>query len=390
MYRLNLASRSFLVLLLLISSCSSNEPTDTQPSFPIDPSTEQLQIERIESIDELMIAFMEDFNVPGASLAIAKDGQLAYAKGYGYASVESKDTVNTSHKFRVASLSKPITAFATFQLIEEDLIELDQRVFGEESILGTDYGTSPYKPGIEEITVRHLLQHTAGGWTNNAQDPMFQHTHLNHQQLISKTIAEVPLNSSPGATYQYSNFGYCILGRIIEKVSGMTYYDYVKENILIPSNAIMDIARPGVARNSNEVTYYSQGGDPYTINVKRMDSHGGWVSSALDFLKMTVRMDGFTSVPDLITINSVNSMLQPSSVNQNYASGWAVNQHNNKWHTGGLPGTSAIVVRTSRDLSWVILLNSTQFGTDYYTKLDQLGWQIVNSVTFTKLYDLLK
>src|SRR5207302_8810176 len=126
--------------------------------------------------------FMHQFSVPGASVAIAKDGRLVYARGFGFADQARGEAVTPAHLFRIASVSKPITSAAIFTLIQQGRLHLSDRVFGRGGVLGTIYGTTPYGPHIEEITVQNLLEHTAGGWTNDGQDPMFSHPEMNQAQ----------------------------------------------------------------------------------------------------------------------------------------------------------------------------------------------------------------
>src|SRR5882724_12154653 len=118
--------------------------------------------------------FMGRFDVPGLSVALARDGVLVYDETFGVASRESNEPFSTSSLFRIASVSKPITSVGIFTLVEKGKIGLQDRVFGPGAILGTEYGNRPYKPYVTEICVDHLLTHTAGGWPNDARDPMFQ------------------------------------------------------------------------------------------------------------------------------------------------------------------------------------------------------------------------
>jgi CubicO group peptidase (beta-lactamase class C family) len=113
-------------------------------------------------------------------------------------------------------------------LIEAGKLRLDSRVFGPNSILGDDY---PWL-SIQQITVEHLLTHTAGGWGHGAHDPMHLNKEMNQRELIAWTLELMPLAFPPGESFAYSNFGYCILGRVIEKLTGRTYEQYIKDNIL--------------------------------------------------------------------------------------------------------------------------------------------------------------
>ncbi|MEM5650956.1 serine hydrolase domain-containing protein [Bacillus cereus] len=117
-------------------------------------------------------------------------------------------------------------------MIEAGQLNMGDRVFGRNAILSTTYGTKQYNRNIEKITVQHLLEHTSG-WVRT-QDPMFSHFDLNQHQLITWMLDNESQTYVPGQTYDYLNFGYLLLGRIIEQVSGMSYADYVRQHVLAP------------------------------------------------------------------------------------------------------------------------------------------------------------
>lgn len=165
---------------------------------------------------------MQKYDIIGASVALAEDGKMLYASGYGFADKEKKETVNINHRFRIASISKPITAVAVLKLIEQGKLSLDDKVFGKNGIFKGKY-LKKSDANIEAIEIRHLLQHTAAPeWSNqgNTPDPMFVHLNLSQEELIRRTFSERELKKTPGTEYAYSNFGYMVLGRVIEKVSG--------------------------------------------------------------------------------------------------------------------------------------------------------------------------
>src|SRR5437868_13429649 len=100
---------------------------------------------------------------PGLSIAIAQNGRLAYEQAFGVTGRDSREELTPSHLFRIASVSKPITSAAIFSLIEKGRLRSEDRIFGKDGILGAEYGKQPYGPGVEQITVDHLLTHTSGG-----------------------------------------------------------------------------------------------------------------------------------------------------------------------------------------------------------------------------------
>jgi len=163
--------------------------------------------------------FMGRFDVPGLSVVISREGTLVYNKTFGVADRESRQPVTTSSLFRIASVSKPITWVGIFKLVEKRKLDLQDRVFGPNGILGTRYGSQPYRPYVTEICVDHLLTHTAGGWPKDATDPMFRFPRLSQADLISWTLDNLALEHPPGEQFAYSNFGFYLLGRIIETIA---------------------------------------------------------------------------------------------------------------------------------------------------------------------------
>ena|SRR5581483_2998616 len=159
----------------------------------------------LAAMDDVVIEFMSVHKVPGMSVAVARDGEVLHQKAYGIANGTSGEKVTPAHLFRIASVSKPITSAAIFQLIEQGKLSLDDSIFGPRAILGVAYGRPPYKEHVADIRLKHLLTHTAGGWTNDRADPMFRNPRMNHRQLITWTLANAPLTNPPGAHYAYSN-----------------------------------------------------------------------------------------------------------------------------------------------------------------------------------------
>src|SRR5699024_5493340 len=171
----------------------------------------------------------------------------------------------------------------------------------------TQYGTQPYGKYITDITISNLLHHTEGGWGNTQDDPMFSHYDFSQVQLISWTLDHQPLIHPPGTHYQYSNFGYCILGRVIEQLTGMSYATFVQDSILKPIG-VMDMQIAGNTRGDrkpNEVIYYQPAGNPHGFNVTRMDSHGGWIASATNIVRFLVHIDDFPHPPDILNKKSL-------------------------------------------------------------------------------------
>jgi CubicO group peptidase (beta-lactamase class C family) len=372
-------------------------------------------------IRRLVRTFMNQHGVPGLSLAISYKGRLVFAKGYGFATLSQGSGFNTTtnvrvrtdHLFRIASLSKPITAVAVFRLLQErrfgidvgqgtvPALRLNERVFGQNSILGTTFGALPNNSMKDQITVQHLLEHTSG-WSNNPVDIMFDTSHLADTQaaLITHMVAHQALtHTPPGSRHVYLNFGYLVLGRVIEERSGMPYEDYVRQAVLTPCGiSDMHIAGNTLADlRPNEVQYYPSAGsteNPYALRVNRMDAHGGWIASAIDLVRFLVRVDRFAMPPDILTSSSMQTMLTATTAPPpggsspvNYAKGWDVQPTaatglGNYWHLGDLPGTAACFIRTYDEYCFAVLANSRNEANKDQMKADmlQLWWNIYNGV----------
>lgn len=333
-----------------------------------------------KKIADIAAKFMAEHEVPGLSVAFAHLGKPAFQAAYGFADQSAGEAMTIEHLFRIASVSKPITAVAVFLLVEQGKLDPGDKVFGKAGLL-TDFSDVKVPEDVLYITVHHLLTHTCGGWRNDGDDPMFRHPKLDHRELIARTLREQPLKHPPGKEYGYSNFGYCLLGRVIEKVSGKPYDSFVNESILRKCGiGSMRIAGNTLAdRVPGEVVYHGRNGeDPYRMNVRRMDAHGGWLASPLDLVKFLIHCDGFENPGDTISKSTFKSMMTATKANPGYASGWSVNAAPNRWHGGSLPGTATIAVQTASGMCWAGFTNSR--SKDIGGALDRLMWLMARAV----------
>ena len=364
---------------------------------------------------------MERWAIPGGAIAVVKDGRLVLARGYGYADVDAKEVVAPDALFRIASVSKPITAVAALRLAEQGRLDLDAKVFALLPQLKPPASATNLDPRLADITVRQLLSHL-GGWDRDRSfDPMFRSTEIaaalgttapaSAEDVIRYMLGR-SLDFGPGARYAYSNFGYAVLGRVIEQASGQRYHTHVAEQVLRP----MGITRMRLGRSLlrdravGEVRYYDanaqttsvfpSGGQvpwPYGgFHLEAMDAHGGWIASAIDLARFITAVDGMATRPDLLRAASIELMTaRPSTVWDgsafHYAAGWLVRpQQGNWWHNGSLPGTSALIVRAGNGLAWAVLFNGRFMipGSTFEQEVDPAVWQAVSQVTTWPAHDL--
>lgn len=317
---------------------------------------------KIRSIAE---EFLRVQSVQGMSIAYGRDGKIDFEAGYGFADAAGTEAVTPQHRFRIASVSKPITSTAVMMCIERGLLKPDSKVFGPRGILGGDYSGD-----VAEVTVDQLLTHTSGGWANDKDDPMFKNTQMQHEELIAWALANQKQTHKPGEHFAYSNFGYCVLGRVLEKVLKLPYDKLIEQEVLSKCGITsMQIGGNTLAeRKPQEVMYVtSKPGAAYGMNVARMDSHGGWISTAGDLVRFA------SQLPLLLKPDSIRAMTT-HGVSEGYARGWNVNKVPNWWHNGSLPGTTTIMVHTAKGFCWAGLLNGRSEGLGL--ALDNLMWHM--------------
>jgi N-acyl-D-amino-acid deacylase len=380
-------SRLFIAcgLLLCFQLCSED-------SIPVTGR----EVPELKPFDDLFKTFLAEHQIPGAGVAITRYGRVIYSRGFGYADPETKRSVQPGSLFRIASISKPITAVAVLKLAEAGKFKLDDKVLALLGLTPTEKGDARLK----DITVRELLQHSGGWDRDKSYDPMF------HTREICKTLnIEAPVTSArviqymlgqkldfePGTSYAYSNFGYCLLGRLIEKASGQSYEAYVREQVLKPLEIRhMQLGKSALENALSGEVYYCtpKGGEgnsvllggpkkvpiPYgTFDLEAMDAHGGWVASAEDLAKFCAAFDDL-ELCKILNGESARTMFErPAGILGNtedgkpkaafYACGWLVRPVGvkgkfNAWHNGSLPGTSTLMVRRFDGLCWSVLFNS--------------------------------
>jgi len=328
-------------------------------------------------LEQEALAFLANTGAPGVSVAIARNGQLEYAEGFGLADLNGR-RMTADHQFRIASLSKPITAAAIMTLVERGDLSVADRLFGWNGILEDRYG--PTHGGLHAITIDHLLSHTGGGWTNDNNDPTMIHFGASQDQMIARTLANAPLTFAPGTRQLYSNFGYCLLGRVIEQVTGEDYEAWVRREVLRPCGSrAMRIGSS--VRGDREVAYVSgSGGDPYGVDMALLDANGGWIASPTELIRFLVRVDGYSSPADILNADSTRYMATRPFWGADFGHGWTVNDRDNWWHTGILPGASAFMCRTQSGFCFAALANTGGPGSNLPQLLDRMMFRMAGFV----------
>lgn len=406
------------IVALLLAGCNATAvgpaASAVRPPFAISGAA----VPGMASIDEVISTLMTTWDIPGGAIGIVKDGRLVYARGFGHSDagrITAPDAL-----FRIASLSKPVTAAAVLKLVEQNRLSLDAQAFALLPDITPLPGVS-VDPRLATITIRHLLEH-AGGWDRDRSfDPMFRSTEVAtttntpapaSANAVVRYMLGQPLDFEPGTRYAYSNFGYAVIGRIIERVSGMSYERYVQDAVLAPAGVRrMRLGRSLYAdRAPDEVRYYDRGTltsvypgggavpAPYGgFNLEAMDAHGGWLASTIDLLRFATAVDRFPTRPDILGAATIDMMTArpaaPLWVESPfyYGLGWMVRPaEGNWWHAGSLPGTASILVRTGTGLAWVALFNARDMkaNSTFQAEIDGAMWRAVRGVIEWPAHDL--
>lgn len=357
-------------------------------------------IAELSEFDNAITAAINTHKVPGASLAVAYQGRLVYARGFGLVDRDRIEPVQPDSIFRVASVSKLITGIAAMKLVEQGKLRLDDTAFG--TILPDFAPPSPASklPAYNQITVRQLLQHTSGFPSLNndivISDLQRQAALAFNvssgiptvQQLVSWQLGR-PLGNPPGQLYDYSNGGFAAVGRVIERAAGKPYERFIADDLLAGLGISKTrLASPQRANAfAGEVRYHMPEGSPrvqsvfpgqglqdlpYAINISAYEAAGSWSSTAVDLARLVSRLNPLR--PDsVIGADAFAEMIRrppaPFSQTGNSWYGIAINvtdQGNGNYylsHTGSLPGSNCVVMRYHPlDLTLVAIFNQRGNG----------------------------
>lgn len=373
-------------------------------------------VPELSAYDSEIEAFLRRWGVPGGAVAVTRNGRLVLARGYGVTDAGGSAAVQPDTLFRIASVSKPITAIAVMKLIEDGILSLDMPVFPYLA-----RGT-PADTRLNAITVRHLLEHT-GGWDRDiAGDPMFNAIRIAQVMgvasppdapTILRYMLTQPLQYEPGTRYAYSNFGFLVLGEVVSKATGQRYEDHVRTLMLqagvqrmrvgasLPSGRLPGESGYALPADEPQVTsvFASQPGrvpQPYGgFAIEPMAAHGGWVASAIDLVAIASLMDGNAYRADGLSAASIAEMRRrpahvAASASSWYAKGWQVNTAGNIWHGGKLPGTAALLVSASNGTQWAAVFNlrDSDLKEDMANDLDDTLWAAYRAVKQWPTHDL--
>ena len=363
-------------------------------------------LEETRRMESSIERFMAQWEIEGASLAIMKNGHLLYSKGFGKANRETGEPMEVHHILRIASLSKLITATGIMKLCESGRLSLQDHVFGPDGILNDSLFLQIRDKRLLKITVEHLLRHQ-GGFSNRAGDPLFCMPNVARQlgKSLPLTLDDLVqyasisrLRYEPGSSNIYSNLGYVVLTKVIEKVSGLPYETYMQDSILHPIGCMdMHIGySDSTKRFPNEVHYYEPsdaeptesalGGGALVpksyggCDLQVLSGAGGWVASPTELMRFITAIDDQDSRPDILTPASIDIMTEKDE--NRFPIGWMRTTKGNDWtRTGSLAGSSVMLKRQHNGYTWVFITNTSSWsGSRFPRKIENMIRQALDKV----------
>lgn len=297
----------------------------------------------------------------GATVIVTKDGKTLLRKGYGWANVEKKEVMQADHIMRLGSITKQFTAVATLMLIEEGKLSLNDPI--------TKF-LPDYPESGKQVNIEHLLTHTSGipSYTNKPNFFTTANKDLSVAQMID-TFKNEAFEFEPGSTWKYNNSGYFLLGAVIEKVSGMTYAQFVEKRIFQPLG-MKNTAYEGheLASHPRATGYSFRTGKfehSQKISMTQPYAAGALVSTVDDLVKW----DSAIHMGKLLKADSWKrawtSYKLKNGQDTNYAYGWGVGQLEGQTmisHGGGIPGFSTFALTLPKEKVYVAVLTNSESG----------------------------
>jgi len=288
------------------------------------------EVPELAAIDQMVHGQMLEFDIRAASVAIAKDGRLVYARGYTWDDADV-EPVQPTTLFRTGSIGKAITSIAVHQLIERGLLDYA-------TLVASTLGLQPLPgeqtdPRLAGVTLDHLLTHTSG---LSSVDNIYEVAELvteavgagppTKQEIIAYIIGQ-PFVFDSGTAWDYNNYGYMMLDQLVQRATGESYAEYVVDQIFHQ----VGVGRARVAhqlateRFPTETTYHGLEGDAYGVPLEHAVAAGGWVMAAPDMARLFSALFDFDNAEGLLEQTTIDTMLSapyPVSAELGYGRGW--------------------------------------------------------------------
>jgi serine beta-lactamase-like protein LACTB len=330
--------------------------------FRTSAQNQKLSPQRQAALEGVISKFMDANKIPGLSVAVVERSQLLWSKGFGMANVEDDVPATSQTLYRLASVSKSLTATAAMQLWERGKLDLDGPIQKYCPVF-------PKKP--QTITTRELLGHLGGirHYKSGSQDDPEIGNTTHFDDPISagiKFFAGDPLVAPPGTHFHYSTQGYTLVGCVIEGASGEKYLDEMRENVFVPAGMASTRADDHYAIIAHRAGFYAKDKSDAVVNASPLDSSykipgGGWLSSAEDMGRFEVAILAGRLLKRQ-TLSLMWTQQKPSDGSKDdYGLGWGIGEHAGVvtvGHGGSQQGTSThFMIAPAQGEGVVVLIN---------------------------------
>jgi serine beta-lactamase-like protein LACTB len=317
--------------------------------------------EKATAIQTLIEDEMAKQRIPAVSVSVVMDGRAVWARGFGFADLEHRVSATPQTVYRIASVSKPLTATAAMQLAERGKLDLDAPI--------QRYVPSfPAKPWT--LTARHLLQHTSGVRHYRPDEDVNRRHYATLTEALDQ-FKDDPLLFEPGTNFRYTSFGFVLLGAVIEGAAGVTYAGYVRSNILEPCG--MSSTRPddSEAIIPNRARGYRLDGAGNVANCVWVDQSnklpgGGWLSTVEDLARFAIAIDNNTLLRADTKKQMWDRVRTSDGRQMDYSKGWMSAHEDGSvvgaGHGGNQQGAMATFnIEPQKNTATVLLMNAESY-----------------------------
>ena len=347
-----------IALAVLVTQAAAGQSSSSHRASARQPASSAPPAAVIDKIERAVSAAMSQGHIPGLSTAIVTDRQLRWSNGYGMVDLENFVPAKAATVYRLGSISKPITATAIMQLVEQGKLDLDAPV---------QKYCSAFPPKRWPVTSRELLGHLGGVRHYTQKEEEAEYT--SHFTSVADGLAifkDDPLLAEPGTEFRYSSFGYNLLGCVVEGASGEPFAAYLHEHIFVPAG--MDHIQPDDVFQiiPNRARGYALRPDGLVRNSDLMDSSykipsGGLSSTVIDLARFAIAIQsGVLLKPETVSQMFTSQKTRDGKAT-GYGLGWGVEDNagiKTVSHSGGQSGTSTdLLMRPDRGLAVVVMCN---------------------------------
>ncbi|HYP14236.1 MAG TPA: serine hydrolase domain-containing protein [Bryobacteraceae bacterium] len=298
-----------------------------------------LEPDRIRQIEAILTREMSGQKIPGLTIAISRGADMLWTNGYGMSDIENFVPAKSSTLFRTASIAKPMTAVAVLQLVEQGKVQLDVPV--------STYVKS-FLPKQYQVTVRQLLGHLGGVRHYRDNSEMYSTRHFWNTTEALSAFQSDDLVHEPGLKMTYTTYGYVLLGAVVEAVSGRSYWEYLRDNVLLPAGMRATQVDDVYTIVPNRSRGYRKAGADEVVNAPLHDTSGkvpggGLVSTSADLVRFVQALHGGKLLKKETVNQMFTSLRTADGHTTGYGLGWGMDDFMGRrryGHAGGQAGVS--------------------------------------------------